>query len=78
MAAAEQSDLPVTIIDGLKNARKYVEERGIRIDVKSADDGENVIKLVDIKISHYGERLDHLKTSILICQFSLYKSINKS
>ena len=52
MAAVEQSDLPVTIIDGLKNARKYVEGRGIRIDVRSADDVENVIKLVGIKISH--------------------------
>lgn len=52
VAAVEQSDLPVTIIDGLKNARKYVEGRGIRIDVRSADDVENVIKLVGIKISH--------------------------
>jgi signal transduction histidine kinase len=52
LTAVEQSDLPLAIIDELRNARKYAEGRGIRIDVKSADDVENVLKLVDIKISH--------------------------
>ncbi len=52
VAAVEQSDLPQGIADELKNARKYMEGRGIQIVVKSADDVKNVKKLIDIKISN--------------------------
>ena len=46
----EKSDLPEGIINDLKNTRKYVEGRGIQIEVKSDDDFENIKKLIAIKI----------------------------
>jgi len=48
--AVERSDLPQDIKNELKNARKYVEGRGIRIEVTSEKDVEHVKKLIDIKI----------------------------
>lgn len=50
--AAERSDLPENIKQTLKNARKYIEGRGLQIDVKSMDDIEIIKKLVKIKISN--------------------------
>lgn len=50
VAAVEQSDLPGEMIDELKNARKYAEGRGLRIEVKDQDDVEHVNKLIDIKV----------------------------
>ncbi len=44
--------MPEAIKVELKNARKYAEGRGIRIDVKSAKDVENVRKLVEIKVDN--------------------------
>jgi len=52
VTAIEQSDLPGDIIDEIKNARKYAEGRGLRIEVKNQDDVENVKKVIDIKINH--------------------------
>lgn len=50
VAAAEQSDLPGKMINELKNARKYAEGRGLRIEVKNQEALENVKRLIDIKI----------------------------
>ncbi len=52
VSAVERSDLPEDIKNELKNARKYAEGRGIRIEVKSQKDVEHVKKLIDIKVSN--------------------------
>lgn len=52
VAAVEKSDLPENLKSELKNARKYAEGRGIRIDVKLPKHVENVKKLIDIKIKN--------------------------
>ena len=52
VAAVEKSDLPQELITELKNARKYAEGRGLRIDVKSSADIENIKKLVEIKVNN--------------------------
>ncbi len=52
VAAIERSDFPDEIIDTLRNARKYAEGRGLQLQVTSADDVENVKKLVEIKLSN--------------------------
>lgn len=48
----EKSDLPQNIKVTLKNTKKYVEGRGIQIDVKSSKDVEIVKKLVEIKLNN--------------------------
>jgi hypothetical protein len=50
VAVVEQSDFPPTIIDEIKNARKYVEGRGLRIAVKKQSDIRIVLKLTEIKV----------------------------
>jgi hypothetical protein len=50
--AVQDSDLPETIKTELKNARKYAEGRGLRIDVKSAKDVKNIQKLIEIKVKN--------------------------
>lgn len=52
VAAVEKSDLPEELITELKDARKYAEGRGLRIDVKNSTDIENIKKLVEIKINN--------------------------
>lgn len=52
VSAVEKSDLPEDIKNELKNARKYAEGRGLRIEVKSRKVVEHVKKLIDIKISN--------------------------
>ena len=52
VSVIEKSDLPGDIITELKNARKYAEGRGLRIEIKNQEDVENVKKLIDIKISN--------------------------
>jgi hypothetical protein len=52
VGAAEKSGLPKGLITELKNARKYAEGRGLRIDVKNSADVEHVRKLVEIKINN--------------------------
>ena len=50
--AVQESDLPESIKTELKNARKYAEGRGLRIDVKSAKDVKNIKKLIEIKVKN--------------------------
>lgn len=52
VSAVEHSDLPQTIKNELRHARKYAEGRGIRIEVKSQKDIEHVKKLIDIKVGN--------------------------
>jgi hypothetical protein len=52
VAAVENSDLPKVLITELKNARKYAEGRGLRIDVKNSADVKHVKKLVEIKVNN--------------------------
>lgn len=52
VSAIEKSDLPKSIIEELKNAKKYVEGRGLRIEVKRRSDVKNIIKLVGFKINN--------------------------
>jgi len=49
---AEKSDLPREIINTLKDARKYMEGRGIQIEVKDLEDVKNIKKLVEIKVNN--------------------------
>jgi hypothetical protein len=49
--AVEKSNLPATIKKNLRDARRYVEGRGLRIEVKSERAARNVKKLIDIKIA---------------------------
>lgn len=52
VAAAEKSDLPEFILDMIRNAKKYMEGRAIRIEVKQHADIENVKKLIEIKLAN--------------------------
>jgi hypothetical protein len=52
VAAVEKSGLPNKLITELKDARKYAEGRGLRIDVKSSADVENIKKLMEIKVNN--------------------------
>ncbi len=52
VSAVQSSDLPEAINLELRNARKYAEGRGLRIDVESAKDVENIRKLVEIKVKN--------------------------
>ncbi len=52
VSAVDESDLPEDIKTELKNARKYAEGRGIRIEIKFQKDVENVKKLIDIKVAN--------------------------
>ena len=52
VSAIKKSDLPKSIIEELMRAKKYVEGRGLRIEVKKRSDVKNVIKLVGFKINN--------------------------
>jgi Protein of unknown function (DUF3788) len=50
--AVEDSDLPPKMIQELKNAKRYVEGRGLRLEIKKKADVKHVITLVGIKVSN--------------------------
>jgi hypothetical protein len=52
VAVAEKSDLPKHLITALKNARKYMEGRGLQVDIERLEDIENIKKLVEIKMTN--------------------------
>jgi len=52
VGAVEKSGLPKDLINALKNARKYAEGRGVRVEVRSLKDVESVMRLIDIKIQN--------------------------
>jgi hypothetical protein len=50
--AAQGSDLPDTVLAIIESARKYVEGRGVRIEVKTKKDLDNTKKLAAIKMAN--------------------------
>jgi hypothetical protein len=52
VAEIEKSDLPDNIIEEIKNTRKYVEGRGLRVEVKNRKDVDIIKKLIEIKIKN--------------------------
>jgi hypothetical protein len=52
VSVIEKSNLPAEIITELKGAKKYAEGRGLRINVGSTDDVNNILKLVEIKVKN--------------------------
>jgi len=50
--AVEESDLPFEIKQELRNARRYMEGRGLPVKVESAEQLVYVKKLVQIKLEH--------------------------
>jgi hypothetical protein len=50
VAAMETSGLPAAMIAEIKNAKKYVEGRGLRVEVKTERDSEHIKKLIAIKV----------------------------
>ena len=49
--AAHESDLPVSVLHVIDGAKKYAEGRGVRLEVRSAEDVRNVEKLAVIKMA---------------------------
>ncbi|MDH3814140.1 MAG: DUF3788 domain-containing protein [Acidobacteriota bacterium] len=52
VAAANTSDLPRSLLEIINGSQKYAEGRGVRLEVWSASDLENVIKLAAIKMAN--------------------------
>jgi hypothetical protein len=50
VGAIERSTLPQAIVREVRDARKYAEGRGLRIDVKNNNAVKQVLTLVDIKV----------------------------
>ena len=50
--AIEKSDLPAALIEEVKNAKRYPEGRGLRLDLRRREQVEHVIKLTEIKIDY--------------------------
>jgi hypothetical protein len=51
VALIEKSGLPDEMIKEIKNAKRYAEGRGLRIEVKTKRDVESVKKLIAIKVA---------------------------
>ncbi len=52
VSAIEKSDLPSTMIRELVTAKRYVEGRGLRIEVKKRSQIADIIKLVGFKLQY--------------------------
>ena len=52
VSAVEKSDLPLKMVQELKSAKRYVEGRGLRLEIKKKTDVKNIITLVAIKINN--------------------------
>ena len=50
--AAHENDLPPAVLAVIDGAKKYAEGRGVRLEVKTAEDVHNIEKLVVIKMSN--------------------------
>jgi hypothetical protein len=50
--AAHESDLPISVLKVIDSAKKYAEGRGVRLEVRSAEDVRNVEKLAVIKMAN--------------------------
>jgi hypothetical protein len=49
---AHDSDLPISVLKVIDSAKKYAEGRGVRLEVRSAEDVRNVEKLAVIKMAN--------------------------
>ena len=52
VAAIEKSDLPKDIIDEIRNAKKYVEGTGLRLEVKDAKSAAIIKRLIQMKVEN--------------------------
>jgi len=50
--AAHETDLPVSVLEVIDVAKKYAEGRGVRLEVRSAEDVGNVEKLAAVKMAN--------------------------
>ena len=50
--AAHETDLPVSVLEVIDAAKKYAEGRGVRLEVRSAEDVCNVEKLAVVKMAN--------------------------
>jgi hypothetical protein len=50
--AAHENGLPNSVLEVIDSARKYAEGRGVRLEVRSAEDVRNVEKLAIIKMAN--------------------------
>ena len=50
VAEVEASDLPVDLIRELREAKRYVEGRALRLEIRTKADVKNVVKLARIKV----------------------------
>jgi len=48
-AIIEASTLPENIKEQFRNAKRYAHSRAVSIEMRSAEDFENVLKLIDLK-----------------------------
>lgn len=52
VAAVQKSTLPKKIVHDLINAKRYMEGRGVRIDVKKKTMIKHIVTLANIKVEH--------------------------
>jgi hypothetical protein len=50
--AARESDLPASVLEVIDSAKKYAEGRGVRLEVRTAEDVRNIEKLAAIKMAN--------------------------
>jgi len=50
--AAHESDLSASVLEAIDSAKKYAEGKGVRLEVRSAEDVRNVEKLAIIKMAN--------------------------
>jgi len=49
--AAHESDLPATVLTVIDNSKKYAEGRGVRLEIRKAEDVNSVEKIAAIKMN---------------------------
>lgn len=49
--AAHETDLPASVLAVIDSARKYAEGRGVRLEVRTAEDVRNIEKLAVVKMA---------------------------
>jgi hypothetical protein len=50
--AAKTSGLPASVLEVIDSAKKYAEGRGVRLEVRSAGDIQNIEKIAQIKMAN--------------------------
>ena len=54
--AAHESDLPASVLTVIDNSKKYAEGRGVRLEIRKAEDVNSVEKIAAIKMNTRGVR----------------------